>query len=222
MQKWTRAAVAAAIALSGMAVPTAADASTACTGLSGCKIVSRADVDGDGRADQVGVRIKTSGGTTKNTVRVRTAKGRLMSSQVAVQPWAKSWHGAARIDGRAGYELVIPTTGQSEYLTYRVLTYREGRLVTLKTPQNRWSWDVVAEYAGVTGWARSTRDGKVFVTRKIALRVGETSRFDLRATTYQWKNGAWSRPVSSTRNTRASQKAADSAFGWNISYLKRF
>ena len=221
MKKWTRAAVAASIAVGGMVVPSSASAATACTGLSGCKIVSRADIDGDGRADQVGVRMKTSGGTTKSTVRVRTAKGRLMSTQLTVQPWAKSWHGAARIDGRAGYELVVPTNGQSEYLTYRVLTYRDGRLVTLKTPQNAWTWDIVAEFTGLTGWSRSTRDGKVLITRKRAYKVGETRRFDLRTTTYQWKNGAWSRPVSSTRNTRASQKAADSVFGWSIPYLKR-
>ena len=60
-----------------------------------------------------------------------------------------------------------------------------------------------------------------FVTRKTAWRVGESNRFDLRTTTYQWKNGAWSRPVSSTRNRQASQKAADGIFGWNIPYLKR-
>lgn len=221
MKKWMRAAVVATVALGGVVVPSSASAASACTGLSGCKIVSRADVDGDGRADQVGVRIKSSGSKATNTVRVLTAKGRLMSSQVTVDPWSKSWHGAARIDGRSGYELVIPTNGQTEYRTYRVLTYRDGRLVTLKTPQSAWSWDIVAEYSGYTGWSRSTRDGKVLVTRKTAYRVDETSRFDLRTTTYQWKNGAWSRPVASTRNARASQKAAESVFGWNIPYLKR-
>lgn len=217
-----RAAVAAAIALGGMSAPSAAGASTACTGLSGCKIVSRADVDGDGRADQVGVRLKSSAGKTINTVRVRTAKGRLMSSQVTSVEWAKTWHGAAKIDGRAGYKLVIPTNGQTEYLTYRVLTYRDGRLVTLKTPKQAWSWDIVAEYAGFMGWSRSTRNGKVYVTSKIAVRNGGTSRFDLRTTTYQWKNGSWSKSVSSTRNKRASQKAADNVFGWNVPYLKRY
>ena len=143
MKNWMGPALAASVALGGLTVATPAHAANACSGLSGCKVVSRADVDGDGRADQVGVRIKTSGGTTKNTVRVRTAKGRLMSSQVTVQPWAKSWHGAARIDGRAGYELVIPTNGQTEYLTYRVLTYRSGRLVTVKSPEKAWTWDIV-------------------------------------------------------------------------------
>lgn len=221
MKKWTRAAVAAAVALAGLTVPGPASAASACTGLSGCKIVSRADVDGDGRADQIGVRIKTSGGTARNTVRVRTAKGRLMSSQVTVQPWAKAWHGAARIDGRAGYELVIPRNGQSEYHSYSVLTYRDGRLTALKSPTKAWTWDIVVEYFGATGWSRSTKNGQTFVTRKTAWRVGETNRFDLRTTTYRWNNGAWSRPVSTTRNKRASEKAAYGTFGWNIPYLKR-
>lgn len=95
-------ALTAAVAMVVMSFPSTAGAASACTGLSDCKVVSRADADGDGRADQVEVRAKTSAGKSRITVRVRTAKGRLMSSTMTGYVYSKQrWRGAAKIDGRS-------------------------------------------------------------------------------------------------------------------------
>lgn len=218
------AVAAAAVAVSGAPVlTTSANAATGvCTGVSSCKVVSRADVDGDGRADQVGLVQRTSYPQNNTiTVRVRTAKGRTMTTSHKAWWYGSTWHGAARFDGRAGHELVVGSSAGAHARIFRVVTYRDGKLVTLKAPGGSWTWLIDGSYSMNAGWFRTTSRGKVYMTSKSAMRNMSTYRHDLRTYKYQWKNGSW-RFVSSTRNPRATTTSAYAIAGWHVPYLKTY
>ncbi|GAB3115296.1 hypothetical protein GCM10027055_22820 [Janibacter alkaliphilus] len=133
---------AAATLLAGM--PSAQASTTtsddACSGISGCEIVSRADVDGDGQRDSVAVHGRWSSSVG---LRVVTATGEVMSTRTPISAHIATenpFYGAARIDGVAGYELVLMTSAGAHTFEHRVITVRGGELTTLKDPVNRYRW----------------------------------------------------------------------------------
>lgn len=222
MKKRMGAVLAVVLVAGGLMAPSATAATTACSGVSGCKIVSRADVDGDGRADQVGMVSKTtSSGERSSTVRVRTAKGRVMTTTTKGLWHPNPWHGAANIDGNPGYELVVGAHHGAHAQFFRVITHRNGRLVTLKAPGNQWTWHIDGSYSYNAGWFRNVSRGQVYMTSKGASRNQNSPGHDLRVNKYQWRNGTWSR-ISSSRTPRASNKAAYAAGGWHVPYLKSY
>lgn len=220
MNKGMGAAFVAALAIGGLAAPNAAAATTVCSGVTGCKVVSRADVDGDGRRDQVGIVNKSSSsGKRSSTVRVRTAKGRTMKTTTKGWWYSNPWHGAAKIDGHPGSELVVVANTGAHVQFFRVITYRKGRLVTLKAPGKRQTWRIDSSYSFNFGWYRSTSKGKIYMTSKDAVRNVYSSGHDLRIKKYQWRKGAWVR-VSASRTRHASDRASMTVGGWHVPHLK--
>ena len=116
--------------------PLRAAATTVCTGITGCKIVASSDIDGDKKADQIGIIYKLD--TTNNdgrwliAVRVKTATRTMQTTGRDVAWFWKPLYAVAPIDGRTGNEIVIgDITGANTYW-FRTVTYRDGKLVTLK------------------------------------------------------------------------------------------
>lgn len=223
MRTWAAtAAMAVGVSMAPAALPSAGAATGVCTGVSGCTVVSRADVDGDGRADQVGVVQRgLSSPPTKVTVRVRTAKGRtLTTSHEAWWYGRTTWHGAARMDGRAGYELVVGSSVGAHYMSFTVITYRNGRLTTLRAPGNAYRWGIDSSYSFNEGWTRTvSRAGTVAMTRRHAQRRTESTHI-LRTKRYIWRSGAWVR--TSSRTTVVSDRTGSTVGGWRVPYLKRY
>lgn len=222
--KRVAASVAAAVAVSGAPAMTASASAApgVCSGVKSCKVVSRVDVDGDGRKDQVGLVQRSSYPQNATiTVRVRTAKGRTMKASHRATWYGSAWHGAAKMDGRAGRELVVGSSAGAHARFFRVLTYRNGKLVTLKAPGGARTWWVDSSYSMNGGWFRSTSKGKVYMTSKSATRNWSARGHDLRIYKYQWKNGSWKR-VSSSRNPRATDKSAYATAGWHVRGLKKY
>lgn len=228
--RWVKAVVAAvgagAITGSGAGAATGSVGSSGsvCGGVEYCRVVSRADVDGDGRADQVGlVEYGDEWVTTKSVVRVRTARGRSMSRTIEGSwPGTTSWHGAAAIDGERGYELVLGRHMGTHAMFFAVLTYRDGQLTTLKAPGGAWTWYIDSSYSYNAGWYRSTSGG-LRVTAVASVRdVDSTSSRPHRQTTtrYRWSGGRWVKASSSVRWVSDSTAAKPS--GWHVPYLKRF
>lgn len=201
-----------------------------CAGVSGCKVVKRVDVDGDARADQVGVVMRNLGSTNPGTVtvRVRTATNRLLSTTGTNVRWvgtaADAWAGAAPIDGRRGAELVVGQTTGAHALWFRVITYREGRLVTLRAPkalkrtgQSRGTatWPVDGSYNAQVGVYRTTSKGRAYVRLKSAIRNNSGKGHTGWTVKYRWSGGRWK--VVSARKVR--YKTDNSAYkigGWHI------
>lgn len=147
--------------------------------MQGCKVVATADIDGDGRTDQVGILArditKQSGGTI--TVRVRTATGKTLQTTGGDVSWYyQPFHGVADVDGRTGKEIVVGDLTGAHSFQWRVVTYRNGRLVTLAPPagsgltrDSRWATDGSSSFH--YGWSRRVSDkGVVTLVRKHAER----------------------------------------------------
>ena len=82
-----RFGVLTAVAVASIAVPAGqatAAARNVCTGVAGCKVVAKVDVNGDGKSDQVGVVRSGTAEDGKITVRVLTAGGRLLKTSNAL------------------------------------------------------------------------------------------------------------------------------------------
>lgn len=217
----TAAAATLALAASGFAGAGTAQAAApnACTGASGCKVVSTTDIDGDGRADSVGFRVtKGVDGVMKVTTRVFTATGKRLwtttqTSRVDRDP-AYYLRGVARIDGERGNEIVVKTDVGAHTMYYRVLTYRNGKLTTLKDPHNRYRWITDTSSWSDMGYQRTTSTGLKMTTRR-AVDYDRDGDFTQTTRVDGWKNGKWTR-ISTTTRLNVPAKTAHKYSGWRV------
>ena len=185
------------------------------------------DIDGDRNADQIGIVAKhaTSGGTI--TVRVRTARRTMQTTSSGVWWALNPWFGAAPIDGRAGAEIVVGDASGAHYEQFRVITYRQGRLVTLAAPPSLpngpWRWGIDGSYSSNIGISRSVSSkGVVTLTTKTAARNQPSGRGHTGETAvYRWKSTKW---VKVSRKTvhYASDGPAQAICGWHVKGLRLY
>lgn len=204
-----------------------------CAGVPACKRVATVDVDGDSRVDQVGVAgVKLADGG-QIVVRVRTATGQTLQTTGRRVHWfAKPFFGAAPLDGRRGAEIVVGDTMGAHYQQFRVITYRAGKLVTLKAPPLVWSkdganrptsrWAVDGSYRFNTGVTRSvSADRSVMLTMRTLERRDSGRGHVGQATHYRWSGGRWVK-VSAQSLRVSSDKRAYAVGGWHVPGLRRF
>jgi len=225
-----RFGVLTAVAVASIAVPAGqatAAARNVCTGVAGCKVVAKVDVNGDGKSDQVGVVRSGTAEDGKITVRVLTAGGRLLKTSNALTFWGggNGWFGAAAIDGRRGAELVVGSTAGAHTEFFRVITYRSGKLVTLKAPArlpgsaSRWTMDCA--YSSNIGVSRSVRKGVRYLTVRTAVRNDSGVGHHGRTTVYRWKSSRWVQLSTKAVRYRSDQSAFKIC-GWHIKGLRRY
>lgn len=236
-----RRGAAAGIAISSAAVAigattagtaSAGPATSACGKIAHCKVVKHVDVDGDGAKDTVAVvgkKLDKDHVPGKATVRVKTADGKLLTRSVNnldVSSTKDIFRGAAKIDGRAGSELVISHKNGAHGSTYRVLTYRNGKLQSLPAPKAATSqavgsqsdWLTDSALMSAQGISRAKKAGQpARVTVQRGAYSGDTKRLEGRVVTNQWQqNGRWHQ-VSSTKK---SWPQSDHHFGgWHLKTL---
>jgi hypothetical protein len=109
-----------------------------------------ADVDGDGKPDQITIQVPRSAisqvyfhGVYSVHIDFATGKGISTPERAANWPQYAShggdlWIGATQLDHVPGMELVLGNQQQPAFTGYRVLTWRDGRLVWLPTPVQAW------------------------------------------------------------------------------------
>lgn len=205
-----------------------------CTGVPGCRRVASVDIDGDARADQVGVASSKMADGGRITVRVRTASGRTMQTTGRHVRWFAddAFVAAAPLDGRAGAEIFVGHSMGAHYQQFRVVTYRAGRLVTLKAPPLLWSrdgmedatsrWGVDGSYSFNVGvYRRVSSRGAVTLTMRSLARRDSGHGHSGHETTYRWYRGTWSK-VSARRLSNLSDKAAYASGGWHVTGVPRF
>jgi hypothetical protein len=209
-----------------------ATATDVCTGVSGCRRVATIDVDGDARADQVGVLGDgpASGGSI--TVRVRTATGHTAQSTGRNVYWYTSpFFGAAPLDGRAGAEILVGDTAGAHTQQFRVLTYRKGKLVTLAPPpyvrrsaapdRSTARWLVDGSYSFSYGIYRSVSASGVTLTLKSAVRNSSGRGHIGHATSYRWRDGGWVEVSAKTVRYPTDASVAGLG-GWHVRGLPLF
>lgn len=208
-----------------------------CGGVTGCSVVARTDVDGDGRADEIGIvprgldRVEKPGTVT---VRVQTATKRLVSTTSRDVWWygnpSEVWAGSAEIDSARGAELVVGQAMGAHTLQYRVLTFSEGRLTTLssprapkKTDQSRdtETWTVDGSYSFQAGIKRAVSGGRVYVTVKSAERNDSGSGHTGWTVKYLRTDNTW-KAISTKRVRYDTDRAAATVGGWHVRGVRRF
>lgn len=206
-------------------VPAAQAAPTATTTVSAAlagTVVSTADIDGDGRRDRTTLEGRGTRGDGLAIIRVQTATGRTMRATTRlgyVEP-TRSFHAAAAIDGVRGKEIVVQTDMGAHTPWYRVLTVRDGRLVTLVDPEGQSRWTVDSALWIGKGYTRTvTSTGSVRMTSHVALRDGAAQPFTLTTRTVRWSNGRWA-PVS-VRKAKVSAANAYRLADWHVAGVPR-
>lgn len=214
------------------AVAAAPDVSV-CAAVPGCARVANIDIDGDGRTDQVGVAGSklTDGG--KIVVRVQTAAGKTLQTTGRNVRWfAQPYFGAAPLDGNRGAEIVVGDTMGAHYQRFRVVTYRAGKLVTLKAPplvsteggssKPTSRWNVDGSYSFNTGITRRVaEDGQVTLTLRTLERRDSGRGHTGHVTSYRWSKDRWVQKSAGSLRVSAD-KAAYAVGGWHVSGLRRF
>jgi hypothetical protein len=214
------------------ATPAAAPG-TVCTGVTGCTIVARVDVDGDGQVDQIGVvgSKLADGGTL--AVRVLTATHHLLQTTGRHVFWfGKPFFGAVPFDGHPGAEIFVGSTMGANNEQFRVITYRDGQLVTEKAPPMVWTragmdeatarWNIDGSYSfniGVT--RRVSSSGGVELTMSSAERNSSGSGHTGHVNVYRWQSGQWVN-VSADEVHYRTDKAVSQLGGWHVTGLRHF
>lgn len=216
------AAVAAATAGS-LTGPAAVAAPGVCAGLTGCRVVARVDVDGDGNRDPVGVASRGAKGAEKGAVivRVMTSPGKITSVTRATEFWyGPPYQGAAAVDGRPGSEIFVGRLVGAHTETFRALTWRAGGLVDLDAPGRGHFWMVEGAYSVVYGWWKVSSDPDGIVYRRVASRVRNSDTFRGRITKYRSTGDAWTRVWSHRLSVR--EKVAGGWAGFRIRGLQNY
>ena len=193
-----------------------------CAGTLRCRTVDHADVDGDGRTDEVGWASRPARGMA--IIRVRTDDDELLTKRLDVSLWFDNgaWGGAAPVDGRRGAELLIGTQMGAHTPGYTMLTYRLGRLVKAPSPSALGPrWYVDAAYSVDLGWWRHVDAGQVRLVEKEALRDGARRSFSGTHTTYAWRAGHWVKQRVVERHYDNPHQAARIS-GWHVNGLDRY
>lgn len=205
------AALGAALALSGgLLVPSTTAAATQVVAIPAPTLLAELKLDMNGKAGKDTARLYdnhdgsydvtvTLSGGASDTVTVAST----IASDWGIDPWLT----AARLDGRKGWELMLPTGGNDGY-TFVVLTWRSGNLVREKAPQPRFGtayvWYTVNVEAARYGYRFTTTDGKRYVRQARLYPVG--ARWEGTVTRSVWKSGAWHE--LRTKNVSLTKKQA--------------
>jgi hypothetical protein len=188
-----------------------------CGSTARCHVVTRTDVNGDGRPDIVAItrRGATAAPDGSATIRVQTSPSHVESVTRSNSHWfGPLWQGAARIDARDGRELVLGATAGAHAQFFWVLTWRQGRLVTLRAPGGDRTWVVDGSATNILGWHRSDADPAGLIRQRVAERQS-SGRVSGRVVTYRWSFAGWSR-VGSRVVDPVSEGVASRWVGWRV------
>ena len=182
------------------------------------RVVARVDVDGDGRTDVVRLRRVED---QHAVLTVSTARGATLSRHLRTTWIDPMWHGAARIDGRPGAELVLITDAGAHTLFHTVLTFRDGRLVRQHAPGRGRTWVTDGAAFVNIGWKRYRKDGRAFVAKRWVTEDYESPGWSGKSVTYRWGRGEWHRVATRSLRPRTDRKAARFG-GWVVRGLPRY
>ncbi|MDO5630093.1 MAG: hypothetical protein Q4G43_17405 [Mobilicoccus sp.] len=212
------AALAAAVALPLVAAP----AATAATGQGA--VVSRADIDGDGRPDTTTLRSSRDG--TRQTLTVKTAAGRTSSATINT-PYLfdrTPFHGVAEIDGAAGHEIVINTGSGAHTLFFAVYSWRDGKLVAQTDPASgSTEWVTDSALSASQGYRVQTVRGVRQLTSVALARDtwGRNATFSGTRVTAQWRDGRWMTITRRAVTVPADSPTVAASAGWHVTGLAR-
>lgn len=218
----TTAALTVSLAAAGAMTSSAATTASKTCG-SGCSVVSRADVDGDGRADTT--TITQAKGGLAYTVRTTTAAGASATARVKGlwHPETAPFVGAPQMDGVKGAELVVRVGSGAHTQYFNVFSWRRGALVAQKDPSGSTEWVTDGALSSSMGYTLRTVKGIKQLTQ---ISLGRDSwdknaTFSGTRTVARWQNGRWT-PITRRNVVVPATDAVWNGSGWNVAGLQRF
>ncbi|MGH3332381.1 MAG: hypothetical protein ACRDPJ_13885 [Nocardioidaceae bacterium] len=169
-----------------------------CSGVSGCVVKARTDVNGDGTPDTIGIARRGKDGAAQGAViiRVKTGPGTIVSVRRKTEWWlGPLWQGTAALDGRRGREIVVGEISGAHAQYFRAVTWRHGQLVDLDAPGRERFWGIDGAVWISAGWQHRAGDPEGTIRKRVAIRTGNAtvSPFKGRITTYRWTRDGWGR-----------------------------
>jgi hypothetical protein len=204
-------------------------------GVAQCHQVATADVDGDGRPDQIGLALASTTGQAPYqqqvwTLRVLTATGKLAIHRHGPEMLygGDVYFGNLPFDGQSGNEIVLRITPGAHTPWYWIYTWRNGKLVRENDPDTPTDyqgggWAVDQALSGVAGITCGNDHGQTTVTQTIITPSQAPTiaprQFTGTAKTWAWINGAWK--LTTIKNITVWDDAAgfNSIGGWHCSGL---
>lgn len=189
---------------------------------SAAHVVSHKDVDGDGQGDVV--RLDRLG-PHRCAVAVTTASGHSARSVVRSDSNPCRWHGAAQMDSRPGVELSVVTLVGASSAWHSILTWRSGRLVVERIPENPTyggRWVVDSAVLSSAGWKRVVVHGEARMIQRVATADAQHPHrtWSGLRTVFAFRHGHWME-VSRHHRRWTGQRARAFA-GWHVVGLPRW
>lgn len=165
------------------------------------KSIINTDIDGDSRADELRYYVynDSSTGYSRYRLKVTTATGKVVTRKWATVE-SEPLEGVAELDGAAGAEVIL--VDDSDLRSWRVLTWRGGKLVTEKAPAacgfagGGTTWGACDDYASIQ-WLFSTQgDTRIVDFRSADNPTGGPGT--LYVDRSAWQAGKWVKLSSST------------------------
>lgn len=179
---------------------------------------ARADINGDGVADNVTVGFVGTGAEKRCRVKVVTSTGVTKALRLG-RTETCSLHGTALVDGRRGKEIVVTTSpGAWMAAEYRVVGLMRGELINERIFSEGSAWETDYSMTTAIGLQRRVVDGRVLMIKR-SLTKQSPNRWTghaLRLTPYR---DGW-RVVSRTRIVRTGADA-ERISGWHVRGLPR-
>ncbi|MDO5630092.1 MAG: hypothetical protein Q4G43_17400 [Mobilicoccus sp.] len=193
-------------------------------------VVTRADIDGDGRPDTIRVaRRSVTDEQYVFRITVETAAGKRAIRDALVANYddgslapADVWGGTAHLDGVRGAEMLMDLGGGVGDAPWpHLYTWRNGRIIPAPAPgatAANPAWDTMAHWGRMSGYTVSTVKGQRRITVHALTgrfdRTGETVTYRGTHTTYRWHRGTWQK-ISTTRSGTLNENKAYDYAGWN-------
>jgi len=177
---------------------------TLCGGIADCHVVGHADLDGDGRTDDIAVighadQPENLQWTSSNhpTLRVKTNTG-IVIYPVQVDGWAYQplYGGAASVDAQPGKEIIVGHTAGAHSRSYTMLTMRRGKLIALPAPDNTGrGGDWMVDGSSSSNATYRCLGNGVVESASAVIREpppdASTNTYDTRTQRYSRTNGTW-------------------------------
>jgi hypothetical protein len=204
-----------------------------CTGVADCRIVDRTDLDGDGRADQVGlVGHPTDRGTyhvwtRADRPRLRiSVNGKLLTYdiQLAETEWyGNIFGGTAPVDSRPGREIIVGYQQGAHSRFYTMLNVSRGRLTTMAGPGvnnygkgNYGYWGVDSSISSNDG-ITCLQPGKIRTDDAINEDGAQGRKYETFSQQWKWTGGRWMKngPESHHHVTFSDGRVPARYAGWH-------
>lgn len=182
---------------------------------------TQADLDGDGRPDQITISVtRKTDDVWYYAIAVKTARGQRATARLSMGSADELapkdvWQGAGPVDGAPGSEIRIVESDGGEAWSWQIYSWRNGKLLLQKDPSTgSVNWNDPEPWFG---YARGYTVGTVGAVRQLVvhdLKRSRSGRFSGTHATFRWTKSGWKRVGQKPTGSLTSAQA-NALSGWH-------